>query len=334
MQRKPSFPVTNCNIKMPDSSIPEATPFEDDWEPPHRRQQLINFGHSQWGFNNWSWSVSKQDLDFVDYVGGKCTAGVAAFVSVAVKSFDIHRENVGYATAQGNNKGLAIHRARKCAVTNALRETLLSFGGSVATELMELLDTNKVEALNVAPEPLVENNQNIPNRQESKGSPPSKAVRKEPEPNRAAVPAAVKSAVLSAPPVAKAHPMPAGLPQGPRPRAPAPPPPPPLRPNSNEVVSSDISEEEARAERKRRQRLAQEEFRLKQLLKQKSELDEQAQSDGSGLDSLLMAFPTQDIIIEETGTAEEMGKRKSPGNDGGQSKRRGSVANKLNVITN
>ncbi|XP_068620408.1 DNA repair protein RAD52 homolog isoform X1 [Battus philenor] len=233
MQRKPSFPVTNCNIKMPDSSIPEATPFEDDWEPPHRRQQLINFGHSQWGFNNWSWSVSKQDLDFVDYVGGKCTAGVAAFVSVAVKSFDIHRENVGYATAQGNNKGLAIHRARKCAVTNALRETLLSFGGSVATELMELLDTNKVEALNVAPEPLVENNQNIPNRQESKGSPPSKAVRKEPEPNRAAVPAAVKSAVLSAPPVAKAHPMPAGLPQGPRPRAPAPPPPPPLRPNSN-----------------------------------------------------------------------------------------------------
>lgn len=52
-------------------------------------------------------------LDFVDCVGNKCTAGVAAFVSVTVKSFDIHRENVGYATALGPNKGSAIHRARK-----------------------------------------------------------------------------------------------------------------------------------------------------------------------------------------------------------------------------
>lgn len=45
------------------------------------------------------------------------------------------------------------------AVTNALRETLLGFGGTVATELMELLNTNK----DIHNEPQPENNQNIAN---------------------------------------------------------------------------------------------------------------------------------------------------------------------------
>ncbi|KPJ10410.1 DNA repair protein RAD52-like [Papilio machaon] len=236
MQRKPGFPVANCSIKMPDASTPEISTGEEDWEPPQRRQQLINFGHSQWGFNNWSWSVSKQDLDFVDCVGNKCTAGVAAFVLVTVKSFDIHRENVGYATALGPNKGSAIHRARKCAVTNALRETLLSFGGSVATELTELLETNKVEAAPPPPEPVKENNQNVANKQEPKNSPLNKNIRKDSSDssaslNRPVVPPAIKNAVLTpAPPVAKAHPMPANLPpaanvpRAPRPPAPHPPP--------------------------------------------------------------------------------------------------------------
>lgn len=44
-------------------------------------------------------------------------------------------------------------------MTNALRETLLSFGGAVATELTELLDTTK----EISSEPLTENNQNIAN---------------------------------------------------------------------------------------------------------------------------------------------------------------------------
>lgn len=44
---------------------------------------------------------------------GKYTAGVVAFVSVTVKTLDIHRENIGYATSLAPNKGSAIHRARK-----------------------------------------------------------------------------------------------------------------------------------------------------------------------------------------------------------------------------
>lgn len=173
MQRKPGFPPTTCNIKVPDCAPLPDPAADDEGESLQRRQQLINFGHSQWGFNNWSWSVTKQDLDFVDYSNGKYSVGVVAFVSISVKIFDIHRENIGYATAVSIQKGLAIYKARKCAVTNALRETLLSFGGSVATELMEL-DSHKPECNVQLPahpnistnniEPHQENNQNLANK--------------------------------------------------------------------------------------------------------------------------------------------------------------------------
>lgn len=44
------------------SMAPESFHCEEDGEQQQRRQQLINFGHSQWGFNNWSWTVTKQEL--------------------------------------------------------------------------------------------------------------------------------------------------------------------------------------------------------------------------------------------------------------------------------
>ncbi|XP_060805680.1 DNA repair protein RAD52 homolog isoform X2 [Amyelois transitella] len=317
----------------PDSIMPhsEPQPCEEDTE--HRRQQLINFGHSQWGFNNWSWTVTKQELDFVDPAGnGKYTAGVVAFVSITVKSFDIQRENIGYATSVANSKGMAIYKSRKCAVTNALRETLLSFGGSVATELMELseIKTEAPSAPNPVPTAPVEpeNNQNLPNKPiEPKNSPVNKVIRKEESTTPANVrphpPPAIKNMAGNPPPppVAKAHPMPVSLPRA-APRGPAPPP----RPNSNEA---EMSEEEARAERKRRQRLAQEEFRLKQLAKNAGNDDKELSKAGSSIDKMLMDIPTQDIVIEESGT--EDGKRKSPA-DGGAAKRRTSVLNRLDIV--
>ncbi|XP_050682660.1 DNA repair protein RAD52 homolog isoform X2 [Leptidea sinapis] len=319
MQRKPGFPAVNCNIKVPDSSITTESVADDEWEPQHRRQQLINFGHTQWGFNNWNWAVTKQDLDFVELVNGKYTAGVAAFVSVSVKNLDIHRENVGYATSVGVTKGSAIHRARKCAVTNALRETLLSFGGNVATELLELVET-KPEVPTPAPVEYQENNQNVANRQpEIKNSP-----RKDDVPSNVNVPHRVmptapllKNATPN-PPIATAHPMPANLP----PAANRPPlaanvqrpPQQAIRPNSNVA-----NEEEARAERKRRQRQAQEEFRLKQLMKDK-ETDLNELDKNVSFDSILLAVPTQ-VVIGVADKEASVGKRSSPGPDGNAKRR-------------
>ncbi|RVE49193.1 hypothetical protein evm_006200 [Chilo suppressalis] len=286
MQRKPGFPVVNCAIKPPENGNLSTSDLhcDDDLEQQQRRQQLINFGHSQWGFNNWSWSVTKQELDFVDYANGKYCAGVVAYVSITVKNIDIHRENIGYATSLAANKGFAIYKSRKSAVTNALRETLLSFGGSVANELMESLETRAevVPLATAVPDPVPEPVLPKP----EKASPPARATRKEPEINVRA--AHGTPLVANPPPVAKAHPMPAALPppRAPLPRPPAPQlppaapqlppaaPPPQIRPNPNEMLlplPSDASEE-ARAERKRRQRQAQEEFRQRQMMKQKAGL--------------------------------------------------------------
>ncbi|XP_022828210.1 DNA repair and recombination protein rhm52-like isoform X1 [Spodoptera litura] len=220
MQRKPGFPVANCSIKMPDNPMmPEHLLGEmrcdEDNEQQQKRQQLINFGHSQWGFNNWSWSVNKQELDFVDFTNGRYCAGVVAFVSITVKSFDIHRENIGYATTTANTKGFAIYKSRKCAVTNALRETLLSFGGSVASDLTELLESTRADAPANAPEPLNENNQNVANKQiEPKNMTLDRAARKDSSdsgtnhptlrsPHASAVPPPVQNGPLVPPPAVK-----------------------------------------------------------------------------------------------------------------------------------
>ncbi|KAL0869546.1 hypothetical protein ABMA27_005813 [Loxostege sticticalis] len=334
MQRKPGFPVANCSIKMPDNmGIPSVESFhgEDDPEQQQRRQQLINFGHSQWGFNNWSWTVTKQELDFVDFTNGKYCAGVVAFVSITVKSFDIHRENIGYATSLGSTKGFAIYKSRKGAVTNALRETLLSFGGSVAADLLELPDAAPAAPL----APPDENNQNAINKPapaEPKNSPLNRRAKDEPANPRPPPPA-----LKNAPPNPPAVPPPALPPANrPGPRAAAPPAPAavPLRPNSNEAAGAGAgdADEEARAERKRRQRQAQEEFRQRQLAKQKG-LDEkqELQRNCSSFDKLLMELPSQDIEIQETGDSVPEAKRKSPG-EGGAAKRRASVMSRLDIV--
>lgn len=131
----------------------------------------------------------------------------------------------------------------QCAVTNALRETLLSFGGSVATELLELLESHRTEVGAPAnqPESLSENNQNVANRPaEPKNAPHNRSQRKEsvevPPP-----PAALRSplappqpppAVQNAP---AAKPMPLGPPAPPANRQPLAgvARPVPARPNSN-----------------------------------------------------------------------------------------------------
>lgn len=342
MQRKPGFPPTTCNIKVPDCAPLPDPAADDEGESLQRRQQLINFGHSQWGFNNWSWSVTKQDLDFVDYSNGKYSVGVVAFVSISVKIFDIHRENIGYATAVSIQKGLAIYKARKCAVTNALRETLLSFGGSVATELMEL-DSHKPECNVQLPahpnistnniEPHQENNQNLANkpallnadpkippnkhslRKDSSDSNSSKDNGNIRSPHASVLPMqnTVKPLPTKATPVPQTKPGVSVVPSVCQPRPPA-----PIRPNSNDKdkLVESLNEEEMRAERKRRQKMAQEEFRLKQMQKQTVLDADPSDMNTNSFDNVLKEIQTQEFINDSER------KRKSPDpSKGSQNKR-------------
>ncbi|KAG7301751.1 hypothetical protein JYU34_014739 [Plutella xylostella] len=95
-----------------------------------------------------------------------------------------------------------------------------------------------------------------------------------------------------------------------------------------------MSDEEARAERKRRQRQAQEEFRLKQLMKSSHDTDDRVDKQElhkSSFDNLLLGIPTQDIHIEESGVSAD--KRKSPEPGGGAAKRRASAVGRLDIVT-
>lgn len=117
----------------------------------------------------------------------------------------------------------------QCAVTNALRETLLSFGGSVAAELQAELELQRGE-------PLDENNQNLANKPaEAKNQPinqPPQLKKEEVASNMRTVPPAVKNAPVVPPVVPPAPVPPAPLPANAR-AAPRPPPAQHIRPNSN-----------------------------------------------------------------------------------------------------
>lgn len=109
---------------------------------------------------------------------------------------------------------------------------------------MELLETHKTEFNIPAPEPLPENNINIPNKPTEPKNSPLKNTRKDSSDSNSSanlrpqmVPT-IKNAVVPnpPPPVAKAHPMPANQPPPIRPALPpanARPPAPHVRPNSN-----------------------------------------------------------------------------------------------------
>lgn len=55
---------------------------------------------------------SNHILDFTDYENGVYTVGVASFVRVQLSN-GIFREDMGYATMDAKQRGLAIYRARK-----------------------------------------------------------------------------------------------------------------------------------------------------------------------------------------------------------------------------
>lgn len=79
---------------------------------PNSRSTFRLCRHSQCATSCFFYFVS----DFVEMSNGVYCAGVVSFVNVSVKSLDIHRENIGYATARQPYKGAAIHSARKVCI--------------------------------------------------------------------------------------------------------------------------------------------------------------------------------------------------------------------------
>jgi len=90
--------------------------------------RAIGLANEIFGYNGWSHSVTQQTIDFVDHNAGKFFVGASAIVKVQLKDGAFH-EDIGYGVSEGmRSKALSIEKARKEAVTDALKRALKSFG--------------------------------------------------------------------------------------------------------------------------------------------------------------------------------------------------------------
>lgn len=90
--------------------------------------RAVGLANEIFGYNGWSHSVTQQTIDFVDHHQGKFFVGTSAIVKVQLKDGAFH-EDIGYGVSEGmRSKALSIEKARKEAVTDALKRALKSFG--------------------------------------------------------------------------------------------------------------------------------------------------------------------------------------------------------------
>ncbi len=90
--------------------------------------KIIDMANDIFGFDGWASSVIDVTLDYCDEAGnGRINVGVSAIVRVTLLCGNFH-EDVGYGLGIGNNKGETLEKAKKEAVTDALKRALRHFG--------------------------------------------------------------------------------------------------------------------------------------------------------------------------------------------------------------
>ncbi|XP_061628559.1 DNA repair protein RAD52 homolog isoform X2 [Phyllopteryx taeniolatus] len=110
--------------------------------------RVISLANEMFGYNGWSHSISRQNVDFVDLVDGRFYVGVSAFVKVQLKDGAFH-EDVGYGVSEGlKSKALSLEKARKEAVTDGMKRALKCFGNALGNCI---LDKAYLQAINKIP---------------------------------------------------------------------------------------------------------------------------------------------------------------------------------------
>lgn len=99
------------------------------------RLQIIDLANMSFGESGWSFSISNVSVDYLDQNdSGHYSAGTSAVVRVE-RSNGIFREEVGYGVSVDQDKGEAISKAKKSAVTDGLKGAVLNFGGDIARKI-------------------------------------------------------------------------------------------------------------------------------------------------------------------------------------------------------
>eukprot|EP00124_Ichthyophonus_hoferi_P003768 Ihof_evm5s351 gene=Ihof_evmTU5s351 len=94
--------------------------------------KIIELANATFGFDGWNSSVMRLETDFTDEMGGgRFSVGITAVVRIQLKNGAFH-EDVGFGVSEGmKSKALSIEKAKKEAITDALKRAMRMFGNGL-----------------------------------------------------------------------------------------------------------------------------------------------------------------------------------------------------------
>ncbi|SSD60989.1 related to DNA repair and recombination protein RAD52 [Saccharomycodes ludwigii] len=120
--------------------------------------KAINLANQIFGYNGWSTEVKSVTIDFMDEKQGRYFIGCTAIVRVTLTD-GTFREDIGYGTIDNEKrKALAFERAKKSAVTDALKRSLRGFGNALGNCLYDKDFLSKIDKVKFDPPDFDENN--------------------------------------------------------------------------------------------------------------------------------------------------------------------------------
>ncbi|WUR02872.1 DNA repair and recombination protein RAD52 (RAD52) [Vairimorpha necatrix] len=101
-----------------------VVPYVEGWT-------VISLANQIFGFNGWSSQIIKMEIDYCDENDNKWCIGISCIVRISLKD-GTSKEDVGFGSSENQRrKSEAYEKARKEAVTDALKRALRQYGNSL-----------------------------------------------------------------------------------------------------------------------------------------------------------------------------------------------------------
>jgi DNA repair and recombination protein RAD52 len=115
-------------------------------------EKCIQLANEVFGFNGWSSSIMRLEVDFADEIlpQGKYSVGIAVTVRVTIRDGTFH-EDMGYGKCENKSKAAAFEKARKEATTDGLKRALRNFGNVLGNCIYDRDYLAKVTKVKIAP---------------------------------------------------------------------------------------------------------------------------------------------------------------------------------------
>ncbi|KAL6946461.1 hypothetical protein ACO0RG_000614 [Hanseniaspora osmophila] len=119
--------------------------------------RAINLANQIFGYNGWKSEIKQVTVDFLDSVNGKHTVGCSAVVRVTLTD-GTYREDLGYGCSENEKrKAQAFEKAKKTAVTDALKRAFREFGNALGNCLYDKQFLSRIDNVKFDPPDFDEN---------------------------------------------------------------------------------------------------------------------------------------------------------------------------------